>query len=58
MDALVSLEASTAGEIDVERCAISREKLHVKVSTGGLISAAGESERLAGLFSPPVLSLI
>jgi len=44
--ALVSLEASTAGEIDVERCAISKEKLHIKVSTGGLINVAGESERL------------
>jgi len=43
---LQGLEANTAAQIDVESCAVSTDKLRVKVSTGASINAEGETEQL------------
>jgi hypothetical protein len=43
---LVQLEAYTAGVIDVDSCAVDKEELSVRVSTGATINVSGETEDL------------
>ena len=44
--ALDQLEAYTAGQIDVDSCAVARDELRVHVSTGASINVSGETDKL------------
>lgn len=43
---LDSLQAYTAGEINVESCAVDADSLEVRVSTGARVNVAGQSKKL------------